>query len=88
MVEETEIRSRIKELRDFQGLPSELDPIYRELLAAFKAYRVANPEEPNTEKYTLAHYTFGEYILKLGKWVWKQGKLQRLDLPVQTKRHY
>lgn len=53
MAQETEIRHKIKELKNFQGLPSELDPIYKELLLTFRAYRLANPDEPNIGKYDM-----------------------------------
>lgn len=58
MVEEIEVRRRIKELKSFEGLPSELDPIYKELLVTFKAYRMANPDEPNIEKYNIFKRSF------------------------------
>ena len=53
MAEETEVKRRIRELKNFQGLPSELDPLYRELLVTFKAHRLAHPDDPNTEKYSM-----------------------------------
>ena len=56
-----EIKRMIKELRSFQGFPSELDPIYKELLVAFKAYRMANPEAPNIE---IVRYVYHLMILK------------------------